>query len=210
MALLLAVAVPLLTAPLRPLAVRIKRPRVALAFVWTVLCDAFVSNLDIARSVWRPRRPPRGAFVRIPLDLHDANGLAVLAIVTTIVPGTVWCELAIDRSALLLARIRRQRRGGIRGALQAAVRASADRDIRMSTAGLASAVGAAEGRTETRRAGSASEGARHVARACGSVGTTRARGEEAANGAARTGTPGMSEADAQAWPIAPLAQGGRE
>ena len=93
MALLLAVAVPLLTAPLRPLAVRIKRPRVALAFVWTVLCDAFVSNLDIARSVWRPRRPPRGAFVRIPLDLHDANGLAVLALVTTIVPGTVWASL---------------------------------------------------------------------------------------------------------------------
>ena len=41
-------------------------------------------------------------FVRIPLELRDANGLAVLAMVTTIVPGTVWCELALDRSALLL------------------------------------------------------------------------------------------------------------
>jgi len=102
MAAVLAVAIPLLTAPLRPLAVRIKRPRAALALLWMVLCDAIASNIDIARSVWRPRRPPRGAFVRIPLDLHNANGLAVLAIVTTIVPGTVWSELAIDRSALLL------------------------------------------------------------------------------------------------------------
>jgi multicomponent K+:H+ antiporter subunit E len=102
MAVVLAVAIPLLTAPLRPLAVRIKRPRAMLALMWTVLCDAIVSNLDIARSVWRPTHTPRGAFVRIPLDLHDANGLAVLAIVTTIVPGTVWSEFAIDRSAVLL------------------------------------------------------------------------------------------------------------
>jgi multicomponent K+:H+ antiporter subunit E len=34
--------------------------------------------------------------------LHDANGLAALAIITTVVPGTVWSELAVDRSALLL------------------------------------------------------------------------------------------------------------
>ena len=40
--------------------------------------------------------------MRVPLDLDDANGLAVLAVITTIVPGTVWCELAVDRSALLL------------------------------------------------------------------------------------------------------------
>ena len=102
LAVVLAVAIPLLTAPLRPLAVRIKRPRAALALLWMVLCDAIASNLDIARSVWRPTHTPRGAFVRIPLDLHDANGLAVLAIVTTIVPGTVWSEFAIDRSAVLL------------------------------------------------------------------------------------------------------------
>jgi multicomponent K+:H+ antiporter subunit E len=102
MAVVLAVAIPLLTAPLRPLDVRIKRPRAMLALVWTVLHDAFVSNLEIARSVWHPTHAPHGAFVRIPLDLHDANGLAMLAIVTTIVPGTVWSELAIDRSAVLL------------------------------------------------------------------------------------------------------------
>jgi multicomponent K+:H+ antiporter subunit E len=48
------------------------------------------------------RALPRSAFVRIPLDLRDANGLAALAVITTIVPGTVWCELALDGSALLL------------------------------------------------------------------------------------------------------------
>ena len=41
-------------------------------------------------------------FVHIPLELRDANGLAALAIITTVVPGTVWSELAMDRSMLLL------------------------------------------------------------------------------------------------------------
>jgi multicomponent K+:H+ antiporter subunit E len=41
-------------------------------------------------------------FVRVPLDLGDANGLAMLAVITTVVPGTVWSELAADRTALLL------------------------------------------------------------------------------------------------------------
>lgn len=38
----------------------------------------------------------------MPLDLRDPLGLAALSLVTTVVPGTVWSELAPDRSALLL------------------------------------------------------------------------------------------------------------
>ena len=55
-----------------------------------------------AASCARAAEPPRAAFVTIPLDLRDANGLAALAMITTVVPGTVWSELALDRSALLL------------------------------------------------------------------------------------------------------------
>jgi multicomponent K+:H+ antiporter subunit E len=47
-------------------------------------------------------RPPRSRFVKIPLDLRDANGLAALSMITTVVPGTIWSELALDRSILLL------------------------------------------------------------------------------------------------------------
>lgn len=102
MAAVLAIAIPLFTAPLRPLAQRFGHPRVALALLRNVVVDAIASNLEIARSIWSSRRTPRAMFVKIPLELRDANGLAVLAIVTTIVPGTVWCELALDRSAVLL------------------------------------------------------------------------------------------------------------
>jgi multicomponent K+:H+ antiporter subunit E len=102
MAAILAIALPLVTSPLRPLPVRMRRPRVAITLLVTVAIDAIASNLQIARGVWLFRRAPHPAFVRVPLDLDDANGLAVLAVITTIVPGTVWCELAVDRSALLL------------------------------------------------------------------------------------------------------------
>jgi multicomponent K+:H+ antiporter subunit E len=99
----LGIVVPLLAAPLRPLPVRIRRPAVAFHLIGIVVHDVVLSNLRVLWSVWHARRkPPRGMFVRIPLELRDANGLAALAIITTVVPGTVWSELALDRSALLL------------------------------------------------------------------------------------------------------------
>ena len=98
-----AIAVPLLCVPLRPLPVRVRRPGAVLRLIGVVAHDVVVSNLDIGWRVLHARtKPPRGAFVRIPLDVRDANALAALAVITTIVPGTVWCELALDRSALLL------------------------------------------------------------------------------------------------------------
>jgi multicomponent K+:H+ antiporter subunit E len=99
----LAIGVPLLTASLRPTRVSVRRPLVAMRYLLRVAGDVVLSNLAVARGVvgWRWRRP-RSRFVTIPLELRDPVGLAVLSMVTTIVPGTVWSELALDRSALLL------------------------------------------------------------------------------------------------------------
>lgn len=40
----------------------------------------------------RYRRHPAD-FVLIPLDLRDPNGLAVLAMIVCITPGTAWAEI---------------------------------------------------------------------------------------------------------------------
>ena len=99
----IALVVPLLVAPLRLTGVRVRRPRVLLRFALTVGYDVMASNLAIALDVLRwGRRRPRSAFVVVPLELRDPLGLAALAVVTTVVPGTVWTELAVDGSALLL------------------------------------------------------------------------------------------------------------
>jgi multicomponent K+:H+ antiporter subunit E len=99
----LAISVPMLTASLRPTRVRVRRPLVVMRYILVVGGDVLRSNVEVAWGVlaWR-WRPPRAKFVTVPLELRDPLGLAALAMVTTVVPGTVWSEIALDRSALLL------------------------------------------------------------------------------------------------------------
>lgn len=100
---IVALAVPLLSAPLRPQRVRIRRPVVVLRLVMTVGFDVIVSCMQVAHGVLRAgRREPQSAFLRVPLELRDSHALAALAVITTVVPGAVWSELAPDRSSLLL------------------------------------------------------------------------------------------------------------
>ncbi|CAG0984472.1 hypothetical protein BURK1_01923 [Burkholderiales bacterium] len=100
---IVAVALPVAATPLRPQRVRIRRPWVLLRLILAVGRDVILSNWLVGRAVLRAgARPPSAAFVRIPLELRDVNGLAALAVITTGVPGTVWSELARDRSAVLL------------------------------------------------------------------------------------------------------------
>ena len=103
LALVFAIAIPLLTAGLRPLPVRIRRPGVILRLMLTVAADTVHSNLTVIRMLLTPGPPCHPAnFVHIPLQLRDPNALAVLATITCLTPGTVWAELSLDRSILLL------------------------------------------------------------------------------------------------------------
>ena len=99
----LALAVPMVTASLRTTLVRVRRPLTVVRFILTVGHDVVLSNFEVAWGVvaWRWRKP-FARFVTIPLELRDPHGLAALAMVTTVVPGTVWSELALDRSAVML------------------------------------------------------------------------------------------------------------
>ncbi|MCW5660356.1 MAG: Na+/H+ antiporter subunit E [Burkholderiaceae bacterium] len=101
LAALLAVVAPLLTAPLRPRAGPLRRLGVLARLILRVGREVVRSAIGVAGAVLRPQ-PPRDAFVVVPLELHDAHALAALAMITTVIPGTVWSELAPDRSALLL------------------------------------------------------------------------------------------------------------
>lgn len=98
-----ALAIPLLLAPLRPRPARMKHLYVLVRLVLRVGRDVVRSGLQVAGGVMRARsRPPRGTFVVVPLDLRDAHALAALAMITAVIPGSVWSELAADRSALMI------------------------------------------------------------------------------------------------------------
>ncbi|KQP14974.1 Na+/H+ antiporter subunit E [Pseudorhodoferax sp. Leaf267] len=100
---ILAIVVPLLTRSLRPATVRMRRPVVALRLAGDAIVDMLVSALNVARLVLTRRNARlNGYFVQIPLELRDPNGLAVLAMIMCLTPGTAWGELSFDRSTLLI------------------------------------------------------------------------------------------------------------
>lgn len=101
--LLVALGLPRLVASLRPPAGPMQRPLVLIRLILRVGAAVIRSAIEVARGVFRARRhAPRGRFVQVPLELRDEHALAALLMITAVIPGTVWSELAPDRSALLL------------------------------------------------------------------------------------------------------------
>lgn len=99
----LAVVVPLLTSGLRPATVRMRRPGVALRLAGHVVVDLMRSAWMVARLLLTCRSSRiRACFVQVPLQMRDPNGLAVLAMVLCLTPGTAWAEVSFDRSTLLI------------------------------------------------------------------------------------------------------------
>ncbi len=99
----LAVLVPLGTKALRPGQVTMRHPWVALKLLGTVMADFVRSNFRVATLILtrRPADIP-SHFVHIPLDMRDPHGLAMLAMILCLTPGTAWAEVSRDRSMLLL------------------------------------------------------------------------------------------------------------
>lgn len=89
---------------MRPLQPRVRKLQKFVPLMFMVLVDIVRSNITVARIVLGltgPRKPTPG-FIGIPLDLHDPHGLAILAMILTATPGTVWVDLSADNSKLTL------------------------------------------------------------------------------------------------------------
>lgn len=100
---ILGLLIPIATRGLRPLPVRVRHPWTIFKLAITVMADTSLSNFQVVRFLLFPSlRKHSAAFVHIPLELQDPNGLAVLAMITCITPGTAWAELSRDRSILLM------------------------------------------------------------------------------------------------------------
>ena len=102
---LLAVLAPLLA---RPLMQPIGYPRLARASaLLRLLAMAFVeivrSAITVGRLILLPKKEGLNSrFMRIPLDLRNPYGLALLSCLINSTPGTVWVELTPETSELVL------------------------------------------------------------------------------------------------------------
>ncbi|GGO77698.1 monovalent cation/H+ antiporter subunit E [Marinobacterium nitratireducens] len=99
---LLAILIPLLTNRLRNPHPGIRRPVKALLYLFRVLGDILVANLQVARLIIRPHMALRPSFVEVPLDISGDLPITVLASTITLTPGTVSADVSDDRSRLLL------------------------------------------------------------------------------------------------------------
>lgn len=92
-ALALALGGGLMVVPLEPPQARLKRPRAMAKLALLVLQDILRSNIAVARIIAGPRLDSEvSGFVRIPLDMRAPYGLALLAIIITATPGTLWVD----------------------------------------------------------------------------------------------------------------------
>lgn len=80
-----------------------RRPGLMAKLFLRVVIDMLRSNTHVVRALLTRRSNEiRSCFVRIPLELQDPGGLAVLAMIVTCTPGTAWAELSLDARVLLL------------------------------------------------------------------------------------------------------------
>ncbi len=101
---LLGTVVPLLSRPLQaPGAVRPGRPLALARLLWLSAIEIVRSCFNVSRIILlRPAHRVNSQFIRVPLDLRDPHGLALLSCLINITPGTVWVEILPESHTLLL------------------------------------------------------------------------------------------------------------
>ncbi|NMG33549.1 Na+/H+ antiporter subunit E [Azoarcus sp. TTM-91] len=100
---LFAMLISLAIRQLRPLAAQPHRLHLLFGLLWHVLLDIIRSNIAVAAVILGAnRQQPNVGFITIPLDMRDPHGLAMLAVILTATPGTVWTDLSPDTNKLTL------------------------------------------------------------------------------------------------------------
>lgn len=98
----LAVTIPWFTERFRPDRFRPRAWPTLAVLATVVLWDIVVSNVQVARLIVGPERRMNPRFVWLPLDIRDPHGIATLAGIITMTPGTLSADLTEDRRHLLV------------------------------------------------------------------------------------------------------------
>ncbi len=88
---------------LRPLPAWPRRLRAAIGLIAHVLADIFRSNIAVGSIILgASKQQPHIGFLKIPLDMRDPHGLAMLSIIVSSTPGTVWGDYTPEDGVLTL------------------------------------------------------------------------------------------------------------
>ncbi len=101
--LILGLVIPLLTQAYWPDRPRFKNPWRIIDFTLVVLWDIVMSNIQVAQLVlFRRGDRLRSQFVRVPLELTNAEAITILAGTITMTPGTISADLSADGTSILV------------------------------------------------------------------------------------------------------------
>ncbi len=102
-ALIAALAIPQVMRRLEPDRSGVRSPGAILRLTGHVAVDVVRSNYAVATIILGRRKRQRvSGFIHVPLDLRNRYGLAVLAIILTSTPGTLWVQYDRPSGRLLL------------------------------------------------------------------------------------------------------------
>lgn len=97
---ILGILIPLLCARLRMPQRVIKKPFKAFKYIFIVLADVLIANVQVALLVIGPQKRINPGFIAVPIDLPDTLSVTVLASTVTMTPGTVSSEVSSDNKWL--------------------------------------------------------------------------------------------------------------
>jgi multicomponent K+:H+ antiporter subunit E len=92
------------TRALQPQSSTVVRLRALLRLARFVVADIIRSNFAVAGIILFPRRGRVAGLVRMPLELTNPHALALLALIVTATPGTLWVDFD-RRSGVLLIHV---------------------------------------------------------------------------------------------------------
>lgn len=100
---ILAIILPILTAPYWPGRPIIRNWPAVAEYVLIVIWDIVKSNITVAMIVlFKPARDITPLWVTVPLDVTSPEAITVLAGTITMTPGTVTADISADGKALLI------------------------------------------------------------------------------------------------------------
>lgn len=103
MALILATAIPLLTAPWWPNRPRIRAPVALARYILLVLWDILVANVQVAKIIlFMPNDQIQSRWIAVPIDLTSPEAITLLAGTITMTPGTLTADMSADGTVLLI------------------------------------------------------------------------------------------------------------
>ncbi len=103
MALILAIAIPLLTAPYWPNRPLVRNIPAFAAYVLLVIWDIILANIQVARIILFYRNDQiRSAWIPVPIELKTPEAITMLAGTITMTPGTVTADMSSCGKVLLI------------------------------------------------------------------------------------------------------------